>query len=81
MTEQEIYKVLTEVFQEVFFRDDIELRPELTAADVDSWDSYKQVELLLLTEERLGFKFSSREIDNLTCVGDLVKVILAKGTP
>ena len=42
MTESGVYERLTELFHDVFFRDDIVLKPELTAADVTGWDSMKQ---------------------------------------
>ena len=79
MQETEVYAQLTEIFHDVFMRDDIALRPGLTAADVDGWDSYKQVEIIISAEERFGFKFHTRELDRLANVGDLVSAIMARG--
>ncbi len=78
MSEADIYAFLTETFQDVFMRDDILLKPELTARDVEGWDSFKQIEILLATEERFGIKFSTREVDSLQSVGDLVRLVSAK---
>lgn len=78
MTEPEIYDALKPIFADLFGRDDIVPRAEMTADDVDGWDSYRQVELLLAIQERFGFRFSSREIDKLRNVGDLVAVVIAK---
>jgi len=78
MTEAEIYEGLTEIFADVFLRDDIILSPALTAKDVAGWDSFKQIEIIISTEERFGMKFSTKEIDSLRCVGDLVAVVAAK---
>jgi acyl carrier protein len=75
---EEIYSALNAIFEEVFFRDDIKLRPDLTAQDVEGWTSYKQVEIVLATEERFGIRLHSREINGLTCVGDLVDLIAQK---
>lgn len=77
MDEPGVYAALGEIFQEVFGRP-IQLRPDLTAADVPGWDSFKQIEILVASEEQFGFNFSSREIDNLRCVDDLVQVILRR---
>lgn len=77
-TEADIYSALTEIFQDVFMRDDLALKPELTAKDVTGWDSFKQIEIIIATEERFGIKFSTRELDSLQCVGDLVGVVVAK---
>ncbi len=38
MTEPEAYRVLTELFREVFADDTLVLRPDLTVYDVDGWD-------------------------------------------
>ena len=74
-SDEAIYSDLTEIFHEVFDSDSIKLRPELTAQDVDGWDSFKQVEILIAVQERFGLKLHSREIDGLKNVGDLVDTI------
>jgi acyl carrier protein len=75
MAEPEIYAVLGDVFGEVFLRDDIALSPALSAKDVQGWDSFKHIELLLAVELRFGIKFRSRDLDCLHNVGDLVQLI------
>lgn len=75
MTDAELYRALEEVFADVFMRDDISLRPETTAADVNGWDSFRQIEILMAVEERLGAKLTTREIDDLKNVGDLVAAV------
>jgi acyl carrier protein len=75
MNDDTIYSDLTEIFHEVFDNDALVLKPEMTAADVKGWDSFKQVEILIAVQERFGLKLRSREIDGLGCVGDLVEVI------
>jgi acyl carrier protein len=77
-SEQDVYTALAEVFSDVFLRDDITLKPELTASDVDGWDSFKQIEIVMACEERFGIKFSPRELDSMESLGDLVRFILAK---
>lgn len=78
MTEAEIYAALTEIFQDVFLRDDLELRPELSAKDVPGWDSFKQIDIILAVEEKYKIKLNTRELDSLHNVGDLVRVIADK---
>ncbi len=78
MTEAEIYPTLTTVFHDVFLRDDIVLTPEMTAKDVDGWDSFKQIEIIMAAEKEFQIHLTPREIDNLSCVGDLVSVIAKK---
>ena len=78
MAEAEVYAALTEIFRDVFLRDDLELRPELTAKDVPGWDSFKQIDIILAVEEKYRVKFNTRELDSLHNVGDLVRVITGK---
>lgn len=77
-TEAEIYAALTDIFHDVFMRDDLTLRPDLTAKQVEGWDSFKQIEIILATEEKFGIKMSTRELDGLRNVGDLVRVVAGK---
>jgi acyl carrier protein len=78
VTEAEIYAALNELFSEIFVRDDIVLTATTNAADIEGWDSFKQIEIVMAVEERLGAKLQTREIDSLKNVGDLVKTIAAK---
>ena len=78
MGETEIYAALTEIFRDVFLRDDLQLQPDLTAKDVPGWDSFKQIDIILAVEEKYGIKFNTRELDSLQNVGDLARVIAAK---
>ena len=78
MGEAEIYAALGEIFRHVFLKDDIELRPELSAKDVPGWDSFKQIDIILAVEEKYHIKLNTRELDSLHNVGDLVRVIVAK---
>lgn len=81
MNTAQIYERLTEIFHDVFMRDDIVLTPALTAKDVDGWDSFKQIEIIICVEERFALKMNTREIDGLKCVGDLASVIERKVAP
>jgi len=77
-TDVEAYEGLAEIFSDVFMRDDIALKPELTAKDVDGWDSFKQIEIIMAVEEKFGVKFHTRDLDAMKNVGDLVRLIIAK---
>ena len=78
MTEAEIYPFLTEIFREVFMNDEMTLTPTLSAEDVEGWDSFKQIEIVIAAEERFGVKFKTRELDDLQNIGDLVRLISSK---
>jgi acyl carrier protein len=78
MAEADIYAALESIFHDVFMRDDIKLTPAMTAKDIEGWDSFKQIEIILAVEGQYHIKFNTRELDSLLSVGDLVRVIASK---
>jgi acyl carrier protein len=75
MQTDEIYTSLNELFNDVFLREDIALAPSTTAKDVEGWDSFKMIEIIMAVQEKFGIKVSTKELDGLKNVGDLVAVI------
>jgi acyl carrier protein len=78
MDEPQIYQRLTEIFQEIFDEDSIEVTPKLSADDVDGWDSLTHIRLILTIEKVFKIKFSTSQIGKLENVGDLVALIQGK---
>ena len=75
VNEVEIYSKLKDVFADVFDDESVELGPNLTAKDVDGWDSLSHIRLILTVEKTFKVKFSTSEIGNLKNVGDMVTLI------
>lgn len=75
MDEAQIYARLNDVFRDVFDDDTIEVAPQLSAKDVDGWDSLTHIRLILTVEKAFKTKFSTSEIGRLESVGDLVGLI------
>jgi acyl carrier protein len=68
---------LTEVFHEVFDDDSIMLHREMTASDIEGWDSMAHLRLILSIEQRFGVRLPSTKIAGLTNVGDMMDLISA----
>jgi acyl carrier protein len=75
MEESQIYARLTQIFEDVFDDDSIQVTPTLSAKDVDGWDSLSHIRLILTIEKAFKIKFSTSEIGKLENVGDLVRLI------
>jgi len=75
MDEPQIYGRLTHIFRDVFDEDSITVTPELSALDVEGWDSLTHVRLIMTVQKTFKIKFSNAEIGKLQRVGDLVKLI------
>lgn len=78
MTEADVFKELTAVFHDVFDDDSIVLSPEMTANDIDGWDSQTHVMLTVAAEQRFGIKFKTAELESLRNVGHFAQVISTK---
>jgi len=71
---------LNKIFCEVFDDDDIKITPEMTANDVDGWDSLSHVNLIVAIESRFKICFSQKELLTFKNVGDLLNSISNKIT-
>lgn len=77
MTEEQIYQELTDIIRDVLMQDDLVLTPTLTARQVEGWDSFKMIEIIMAVEAHFGIKVPSKQLDSLEKVGDLVDLIKA----
>lgn len=78
MSETEIYEKLTPVFRDVFDDEDLTPTAEMSADDVEEWDSLSHIRLILSVEKAFGIRLSTVEVGGLKQVGDLVRVIASK---
>jgi acyl carrier protein len=78
MNENDILIELTQVFRDVFDDDDIVLTPEMTADNIDGWDSQTHVILIVAAEQRFGIKFRTAELESLKNVGHFAQLIYTK---
>ena len=80
IAEAKVIEGLREIFAEVFMRDDIPVSPDLTAKDVEGWDSFKQVEIIMATEQHFRMRFLSSEVDGFQTLGDLIRAVAQRAT-
>lgn len=78
MNRNEIIEKLIPIFREVFSDNSIELRDDMTASDVENWDSLTHMFMITKVEEVFGIKFKLRELNKLKNVGDLCNTIAEK---
>lgn len=66
---------LQEIFQDVFDDEDIELFDEMTAADVEDWDSLSHITLIHEIEAAFGIRFTTKEVLSTKNVGKFIALI------
>lgn len=74
MKQSEIIARLQPIFDDLFM-EKVVLTPELTATDVEEWDSLMQISLLLAVEKQFNIRFRVGEAeiaDNLGQFADLI---------
>lgn len=69
---------LNRIFCQVFDDDDISISPEMTANDIDGWDSLSHVNLVTTVEARFNIRFSQKELLTQKNIGDLIRDIRNK---
>jgi acyl carrier protein len=75
MNKSEIFDQLTLIFRSIFKDDKIILTEQLSADDVEKWDSLTNTLMLDKVEKHFKIKLSFREIVNIKNTGELVDII------
>ncbi len=78
MERADVLNKLTIVFKTVFDNDTIELNDELTANDIERWDSLSHMILINEIETAFQIKFKLKELNKMQKVGDMIDMILSK---
>ena len=74
MTQTEVITRLQPIFDDLFM-EKVELTPQLTAADVEEWDSLIQISLLLAIEKAFQIRFRVGEVEAAKNVGEFADLI------
>ncbi|MBR5097541.1 MAG: acyl carrier protein [Treponema sp.] len=72
MDRNEILNKVTEIGKELFEDDDLVLKEETVAADVDGWDSLAHLQFVGQIEDEFKIKFTMGEVQGFKNVGDLL---------
>jgi acyl carrier protein len=78
MEKEEITGKLKPVFEKVLDETDITITREMTAQDIEGWDSVRHVQLISAVESAFSIKFKLREVLGMKNVGDLIDLIHIK---
>lgn len=70
---------INRVFRDVFDDDSLQVRVEMSAKDLPSWDSLNHIKLVLALEREFDIRFTAQEIMNLNSVGDIEQMLQVKG--
>lgn len=79
MTRKEVFERLNKVFQEVFDDETIEVNDDTTSEDIDDWDSFEHINLIVAVEEEFSIKIPMGKVVAMKNVGEMADIILQLG--
>lgn len=78
MTVDDIIKQVNAIFIDILENENIILKYETTAKDIEEWDSLTHVQLVVAIEKHFKIRFKSAEIQGFKNVGEMCEGILKK---
>lgn len=80
MTKEQILADVQDIFRDVFDEEELVIKDETNADDIEDWDSLAQVRLTVTIEKKFGIKFDFGELTALHNVGEMLDLIVKKVT-
>ncbi len=75
MRREEVKEKVQNIFKEVF-DEDLMVEEDTTADDVEDWDSFEHINLVVAMEKEFGVKFPMKKVVVLNNVGEMIDLIL-----
>ena len=75
MEKEEIKNELNKIFVRAFKDEELIVNTEMSANDVEGWDSISHMIMISMVEERFHINIKLRELLSLKNVGDLIEII------
>jgi acyl carrier protein len=78
MERNEIKNEVKKIFVSVLKNNNFEIRDELTANDVDGWDSLSHMVIVTEVEKKFDIKFKLKDLNKLNNIGNLIDLVALK---
>ena len=78
MERTDLINRISAIFRKVFDDDGLVITPEMTADDIDEWDSLSHIRLIVSHEIEFGVKFKTIELSDLKNVGNFIDLLKSK---
>jgi acyl carrier protein len=77
MTQAQVIEKLQHIFDDVFV-EPVTLTPELSANDVEEWDSLTHISLMVAVEKAFNVRFRVGEVEAAENIGQLAALIASR---
>ena len=78
MNSDEIYAEVRTIIAEILDQPDLQISADTKADEVEGWDSFNHINIVVAVEAHFGIKINTAEIEELRNVGELVELIERK---
>jgi len=69
---------LQDIFRTIFDDENLVLTREMSATDIEDWDSLAQINIIVACETEFNLKFDLNDIAGLNDVGDMMDLVEMK---
>lgn len=69
---------LQEIFRDIFDDEKLIITEEMSANDIEDWDSLAQINLIIAIEKEFKVKFRLEEVSNLKNIGEMLELLSKK---
>lgn len=69
---------LTNILRDIFLDDSIQLTSATTANDIEGWDSFAHLNVIMAIENTFNIAISDDEVPSLRNIGDMIVLIEKK---
>jgi len=78
MDDGQILTQVRDIIADVLDQPDLQINAGTTAAEVEGWDSFNHINIVVAMERHFGIKVNTAEIEDLRNVGELVALVSRK---
>lgn len=78
MNREELMAKIQDIFRENFDDEALVIEESTSAADIEDWDSFEQMNLIIAMENEFRVKLDIREVGTLKDVGDMARLLEKK---
>ena len=66
---------LQEIFRDIFDDEELIIREDMSANDIEDWDSLAQINLIIAIEKEFKVKFNLEEVSSLKNIGEMLELL------
>jgi acyl carrier protein len=68
-----------DIFRVIFDNDNLIILDNMSSADIDGWDSFAHINLIVAIEEEFGVSITTSEMGLMHQIGDILNLLNEKG--